>query len=79
MHPGASPPLQLTPIWTRQTDCFLIDGVPEVVVVMVTCQKKGHLENLDGGSGGWVRVGRGTHSRKTRGALRQGLGGHFRK
>lgn len=39
MHPGASSPLQLTPIWTLQADCFLIDGVPEVVVVMVTCER----------------------------------------
>lgn len=39
MHPGASPPLQLTPIWTLQADCFLIDGVPEVVVVMVTWER----------------------------------------
>lgn len=61
-----------------QADCFLIGGVPEVVVVMVTC--KGPLEGLDDGScGGWVRVGRGTHSRKPRAALIQGLGGHFRK
>lgn len=39
MHPGASPPLQLTSIWTLQADCCLIDGVPEVVVVMVTCER----------------------------------------
>lgn len=77
MHPGASSPLQLTPIWTLQADCFLIDGVPEVVVVMVTC------ERALGKPRRWKRWlgegGRGTHSRKTRVALTQGLGSHFRK
>lgn len=68
--------LKLTPLRSLQADCFLIGGVPEVVVVMVTC--KGHLEGLGGGSG-WTRMGGGTHSRKRRAALIQGLGGHFRK
>lgn len=67
--------LKLTPLWSLQADCFLIGGVPEVVVVMVTC--KGHLEELGGGGSGWARVGGGTHSRKRRAALMQGLGDHL--
>lgn len=69
----------LTPLWTLQTDCSLIGGVPDVVVVMVTC--KGHLVGLgNGGSGsGWARVGGGTHSRKTEGSTHPRLGWPLQK
>lgn len=40
MHPSPSPLLQLTPFWTLQADCFLIDGELEVAVVMVTWKNR---------------------------------------
>ncbi len=69
--------LKLTPLWSLQADCFLIGGVPEVAVVMVTC--KGHLEGLGGGGSGWGDGGRGHPLKKTEGSTHPRLGWSLQK
>lgn len=56
---------KLTSLWSLKADCFLIGGVPEVVVVMVTCE--GYLDGLAGG--GWVTAGGGAAVHENRGLL----------
>lgn len=67
--------LKLTPLRSLQTDCFLIGGVPEVVVVMVTCE--GHLERV---RRWWLgEGGRGHPLKKTEGSTHARLGWSLQK
>lgn len=66
---------KLTSLWSLKADCFLIGGVPEVVVVMVTCE--GYLDGLAGG--GCVTVGGGKLFVKTKGCSHPRLSGSIQK